>query len=168
MIVHFKKLVIIFLISFYLPLTAATIMSACYVDPNKAKQIVNEIVRQYKSDLCIKPIKPQHIKWLIESGLTPIMNNSFLGAYPPSNWQSLAEQIRSVCFAEGDLCMPATQQRVMGCINENGVLILTQIWPWLMTHCEILSHNLVEQWSQRKATVHQVIQGFLQNLQTMP
>ncbi|MGQ3888867.1 hypothetical protein ACQUW5_07520 [Legionella sp. CNM-1927-20] len=154
-----KLLKIILMITFSflcLPLFAEPQQSAC-PDLKKTSLIGKDLKRDFEEKICKQPMSPARAKWIVKNSLPKLLNKEFLGAEPPENWETLANNLIDSCYQQGDLCKKEVQKEVNNCLKTSIPLLIVQLGPWFGDNCDAINQTVIKNWPVKKSVIDQLI-----------
>ena len=132
-------------------------------DFQKLMSLATELRHSINQEFCTHEINGQHLDWIKNSAFPKIMNKSFLGVEPPSNWRMLLDDLMQ-CYTHGNLCSKKVQEEFAQCTMAKMPIILFQLSPWFSEHCVKMNATVLQGWQVKKLIIMGLINEFTQRL----
>ncbi|KTD55428.1 hypothetical protein [Legionella quateirensis] len=155
------KLLHTIFLSIVTSLSASILYAVECPDIQKLMSLATELSHSIDQDFCTHEINGQHLDWIKNSAFPQIMNKSFLGVEPPSNWRMVLDDLMQ-CYTQGNLCSKKVQEEFAQCTMAKMPIILFQLSPWFSEHCVKMNATVLQGWPVKKSIIMGLINEFTQ------
>lgn len=124
---------------------------------DKVEQVGKQLNEVLQQEFCAKKVDPSQFAPISKRILSKLMNESFLGANPPDDWEALTNDIINNCLQNKDLCKKEVRQEFEECLKPRIPLILVQYGPWVADNCTQLNRTLIQGWPNKKEALLKAI-----------